>query len=405
MNIKQINQNEFEKFANDCEYHNFHQTMNYALLKAEEGYDYEIIGYFQDGEIKAASLVIIGKIGGKLYGYVPEGFLIDYSNKVLLADFTKELKKYYRKKNFSFIKVNPRVIIGTLNKKTGKVIENKMEFIPRFLINQGYTKLKDNLYFESRLPRFGAIINLNSYNENDLVKNTRNKIRKAIRKGIVIQKGQYNDINYLNEFLQKDDPDNKFHYLDYYSIFQKSNMIDCFVAKIDYKAFLENAQKGYDKEIYNNKVLSQKMLDNPSVRNVNNKMNSDSVLEAYHSDILKANKMVNVPDKVIAVALVIKYKETVSLLINAYDKNYSDFSANYLLFDTIINLYKDNYKYFDFNGIVGDFKDNPYSGLNRFKIGFNPNLYQYAGEYDLILSTMDYDALNRKGLLAKEFNK
>ena len=49
--------------------------------------------------------------------------------------------------------------------------------------------------------------------------------------------------------------------------------------------------------------------------------------------------------------------------------------------------------------------DNPYHGLNRFKNGFNPDIYEYIGEFDLVIDEKNYNHLLKSGLLAKEFNK
>ena len=43
--------------------------------------------------------------------------------------------------------------------------------------------------------------------------------------------------------------------------------------------------------------------------------------------------------------------------------------------------------------------------LNDFKIGFNPKIYEFIGEFDLVLKENQYNSLNKKGALAKEFNK
>ena len=58
------------------------------------------------------------------------------------------------------------------------------------------------------------------------------------------------------------------------------------------------------------------------------------------------------------------------------------------------------------NGITGDFTDkNPYNGLNNFKLGFNPKIYELIGEYDLILKPRAYKKLNNNGTLARVLNK
>ena len=56
--------------------------------------------------------------------------------------------------------------------------------------------------------------------------------------------------------------------------------------------------------------------------------------------------------------------------------------------------------------MTGDFSpSNPYYGLNEFKLGFKPDVYEYVGEYDLIIDEEDYFYLKETGALAKEFNK
>ncbi len=56
--------------------------------------------------------------------------------------------------------------------------------------------------------------------------------------------------------------------------------------------------------------------------------------------------------------------------------------------------------------MTGDLNSNNlYYGLNQFKIGFNPEVYEYIGEYDLIINENDYSYLKETGTLAKEFNK
>ena len=404
MKIKQITPNIFEEFADNHPYHNFHQTLNYALLKVEEGYKYEFVALYDGDEIKAACLVLGKKINGKPYGYIPDSFLIDYNDKELLKTFTKELIYYYKKQGFIFIKINPRVVIGHLDKKDGHSIPNEMSFLPKYLQSIGYTKLKDNMYFESRLPRFNAIIDLDFYDLDTINKNNRNKARKASRKGVEISLSDYDHVSYLSNVVGNNAFD-KYHFPDYYSIFDKNGMVDYFIAEIDYKEYLQNAQAAYEEELSRNRTINNLVISKPSKRMVNRKMNSDAALEAYHADILKANSLINENNCYIAACMVVKYKETATLLINGYDKKYKDFAPNYLMLYSVMDYYKDKFKYFDLNGIVGDFKDNKYHGLNRFKLGFNPTLVEYVGEYDLIINRLEYELLNKKGLLAEEFNK
>ena len=104
MFLRELSLDEFEKFSLTHFIGNFHESINYALLKTEEGFEYEFIGYGNEN-IVAAALILYKKIGNTYYGYSPRGFLIDYSNEYLLAEFTKQIKEYYKKKKFTFIKI------------------------------------------------------------------------------------------------------------------------------------------------------------------------------------------------------------------------------------------------------------------------------------------------------------
>ena len=142
-------------------------------------------------------------------------------------------------------------------------------------------------------------------------------------------------------------------------------------------------------------------------KSINKKMESDRKLTAYKNNVQLATSLNKRKDKLyIAGALVIKYQNRIQILISGYDKKYKNFDANYFLHYAILDYYKNDYDYADLNGMTGDFsKDNPYHGLNAFKLGFHPRVYEYIGEYDLAIKPMKYKKLRLNGNLAKEFNK
>ena len=163
----------------------------------------------------------------------------------------------------------------------------------------------------------------------------------------------------------------------------------------------------YEKELeINNRLVSLLNREN-NKRNLNKKMDSDRKILNYKQDVKFATELNTKKDKVyIAGALVIKYQNRVQILMSGYDKKYKRFEANYYLHDEILKYYQKNYDYAELNGLTGDFsKDNPYLGLNEFKIGFNPRIYEYIGEFDLPLNEKKYLKMRSNGELAKIFNK
>lgn len=407
MHIKELTMAEFDAFASLHSLGSYHQSSDYALFMAENGYDYDLIGYVDElGIIKAAALILIKKLNFHYkYGYSPKGFLIDYFNQNLLKSFTEALKKYYEKQ-LVFIKINPELAIGEVNKKSKLVNYNQNIVIRSNLKDLGYIKLKDNIYFESLIPRYNGIINLKEYNFNDLSKNTKNKIRKASKKGLVFEKKERKDLDTLYEFVKRKKDITNYYYKNYYNVFSRKDACDLFLVKIDYEKYLLNSKELYDQELIKNNELSEKLINNNDTLIINEKMNSDRTLLSYKNDIEIATKGLREKKEVyIAGALTIKYKNRVNIIISGIDPKYRNFNANYYLHYRLIEFYKTNYKYLDLNGLTGDFNPtNPYKGLNDFKIGFNPNIYEFIGEFDLVLNNKIYHQLNKNGTLAKVFN-
>ncbi len=406
MFIREMSLAEFKEFANTHFIGNFHESINYALIKAEEGFEYEFIAYGAD-DIVGAALILYKKIGNVYFGYSPRGFLIDYSNDYLLEDFTNKIKEYYKNRNFAFIKINPEIAIAKLNKDTMNFEYNENYKIIDMLTKNGYKKLKNNMNFEALLPRVNAIIKLDGYDYNNLSKNTRNKVKKGIRKGLILEKANPDKLNIFYKFIKNKINRDEYYYNDFYNVFSKTLDVDLMLVKVDYKAFLINAQEAYNEELRRNASFNNKLITNNNANAINAKMNSDKALLSYKNDIAEASKNLNTGlETYVAGALVIKHQNRVIIQISGFNKAMSRFSPNYFLYYALIKYYQQEYKYLDLNGITADLsKENHYYGLNRFKMGFNPDVYEYIGEFDLVIDEKQYEKLLKSGLLAKEFNK
>lgn len=406
MFIREMSLAEFKEFANTHFIGNFHESINYALIKAEEGFEYEFIAYGAD-DIVGAALILYKKIGSVYFGYSPRGFLIDYSNDYLLEDFTNKIKEYYKNRNFAFIKINPEIAIAKLNKDTMNFKYNENYKIIDMLTKNGYKKLKNNMNFEALLPRVNAIIKLDGYDYNNLSKNTRNKVKKGIRKGLILEKANPDKLNIFYKFIKNKINRDEYYYNDFYNVFSKTLDVDLMLVKVDYKAFLINAQEAYNEELRRNASFNNILITNNNANAINAKMNSDKALLSYKNDIAEASKNLNTGlETYVAGALVIKHQNRVIIQISGFNKAMSRFSPNYFLYYALIKYYQQEYKYLDLNGITADLsKENHYYGLNRFKMGFNPDVYEYIGEFDLVIDEKQYDKLLKSGLLAKEFNK
>ena len=135
---------------------------------------------------------------------------------------------------------------------------------------------------------------------------------------------------------------------------------------------------------------------------INQKMESDKIVANCQKHLVDATSLFSKYPKGIIVGgiLTIEYEDEVSLIIEGFDKKYSEYDPNYLLKWLLIEKYnKEEKGSFNLNGIVGEFKTpNKYEGLNESKLGFGADAVEYIGEFDLIINKTIYSIYERRKL-------
>ena len=64
MQIKELTIEEFTNYQINHQFSNYYQTINYALIMAENGYEYDLIGLVDDSNnILASSLILTIQLG------------------------------------------------------------------------------------------------------------------------------------------------------------------------------------------------------------------------------------------------------------------------------------------------------------------------------------------------------
>lgn len=409
MKIVTLSEAEFTEFSYNHKYGNLYQTVNYAKVMKEEGYDYHLLGFTNNSnELIGATMILFKQVFlSYKMAYAPFGFLIDYSNNDLVEELTNKLKKMLLKQKFIYLKINPKINCSERNKK-GNIIAYNPETndILEILQKNGYNHSGFNNFFENEKPRWNAILKLTASNENlykDLSKQTRNKINKAIRCGIEIQRGTEKDIDILYEFIKR-----KHHRsLNYYRNILKEFKEDAtiYLAKINTKEYVAKSKDAYEKELEINELYNEELQENSQKGRditaiINKKMESDKRLAIYQSNLVQAtNYFGKYPDGLtVGGLLAIKYQNSMNLIIEGFNQKYRRFNPNYLLkWEFIKKLNLEEFQYFNLNGIVGEFKEkNKYSGLNEMKLGYNASAIEYIGEFELVINKVIYNIYQTK---------
>jgi len=408
MKMIELTKEKFEEFANKNIYYNYCQTEDYAEVMSKTGFNYTFIGYTtNDYEILAAGMFLVKKIASYYYAYSPKGFIIDYSDSDLVRRFSNNLKKYFKRRNIVFLKINPEIPIADIDTNTYERINSRNLDILENFRRLGYKRRKETEPLQLLQPRLTALINLKEYDINKLDKRVRNKINSSNTKGLELEICNEDKIEVLYEFIKNMKDRSLDYYKNFYNSFKKNNNAELLLVKVNYETYLKNAKKRVEEEQSKNEELNELLKQDTSEKNLHEKMESDKILEEYKQDIVFATQgLKNNEDKYVAGAIIIKHKNKVNILIAGVDKNYNYLNPNYFLHHKIVEKYKEEFEILDINGIADDFNpDSKFYGLNKFKMGFNSKIVEYIGELDLIISNWKFKILENNNLLSNEFTK
>ena len=409
MEFRELTNQEFIDFTSSFKFKSIYQTPEYGFIMNNQGYDSIIVGLLDNGKIIAASLILIRKENGFKYAYSPRGFLLNYNDSDLLITFSTHLKKYLSKKGVMGIKINP-MIIKSIYSDNREIKNDNYDKLYNQLITSNYYHLGYNNFFESLNPRFEAVIDLNKSIEtlfNNVKKEYKTKVRNCYNNGIRIFKGNIDTIDEIQQFTLKKYNYNNLYFKDCFEFFSKRNMVDLYYTKLDTKVYLKHIQEKLsyyeEKSNYYNELLMKKHTNNDSI--IKRKINIDNYLNQYQNDLVTAtNYLKNYPDGIITAAIIIiKQNKEVNILIDSYDKRFKKLNSKHLLIWQLIEIYKKSgFTKFNLGGLSSiTTTDNKYSGLNSFKIGFGADVYEYAGDFELITNRKNYE-LHRNFLPIKK---
>lgn len=402
MQIRELTNDQFKQFISTYPMGSIYQTPEYALTMNHQNYNSLLLGYIDDNNsIVAASVILIERLSGFKYAYAPRGFLIDYNDEKLVNKFTIDLKRYLGKKDVIAIKISPNIPIKIYDEKTNITYQNnQFDQIVTTLQKNDYFHMGYNNYFEAHKPRFEAVINIDMpYYQifNNLKKQVRTKIRSAANKGVSVYKGNETNLEYL--YLQAKDkyPRSLQYYQDCYKFMSKNDMVEFFYAKLDTEQYLKKIKKQY--EYYENRTilinqLIQKADTKKKNRLLNKKLKLDLEFANCKTTLIEATKLLaEFPDGIITASIMVsKHKDEIRILADGYDERFKQFNSKHFLIWQLISRYSNQgYKKFNLGGMTSmKVTNNPYKGLNQFKLGFNPQVYEYVGDLELITNKIKY---------------
>lgn len=416
MKLIKLNKKDFKSFADKHPQITFHQTKEWANLKKVNNWQAHYIGLENDNDEIVAGAMILSKtlpiIKKKMF-YSPRGFLIDYNDKKLLETFTNELKKYIKKEQGIFVKIDPFVEYQEHDNdgnivKDGYNNKNAVENLKQL----GYKFFGFNLMQDTLQPRWMHVIETKNRTLDDVMKDMESKTRQILRKnercGITTREITRDELPIFKDIMKHTSDRREFvdRPLSYYEAMwdnlHDSGILKILIAEIDFNIYEKNTieekektEKSLKERIYKKDKGILKM--NEKKFNSSNKQDEETIkrLEKQLEKIKELKEEYGDKEILGGILFLIYGNEVLSLHGGSHAKLMQFQSAYTIHFEGVKMAVEGNYNRYNFYGITGDFrKENPLYGLYLFKKSFGGHVVELIGEYDLIISKFWYNTYN-----------
>jgi len=386
MKIEKLTSKEFQEFSQNNKYLTFHQRESWGKLKINNGWSYEMVGLKDKNKVIAAALLLYKKAPlGVNICYSPRGFLIDFDNKNLIKDFVQQLKIYLKKKNVTFLKVDPYIphLERDINGNIVEDGENNTKLV-EYLKKIGFVHYGYNKTMETELqPRWMFTLDVAGKSEDDLMrqmtKQTRKNVKKTQKIGLDLEKIGVEGLKEYKKITEH--TGNRRGFIDrplsyYQSMFKElGDDLSIILCYLDTKKSIRLLEEE-TKKINSYSDITEKRKS--ELDDINNKIKEIKTLEKkYGKKICLAGSM---------------FISCGSELLNLYGGGYDEFmkwNAMYAIQWHAIKYAANNgYQTYNFYGIEGNFEksNNPMYGVYEFKKGFGGQVVELIGEFDLIIN-------------------
>jgi len=393
MRLIEVTGVEFDKFATKHPLNNLQQNSTWGTIERYNGWEDHYILFENDDEFIGGCLILKKKFLKYTKMYSPRGILIDYQKKKYLKECIDLLKQYGKENKAIFIKLEPYLMYQELD-KNGTIVENGINNFSVFNYLTRDLKLKHRGFSFNKFysnSRYISALSLDKDIET-IEKEYTPKCKSSIKKAT----DNFIDIHYfkkdeLNEFYSclEDSADHHSFYnpsIEYfnelYDIFEKSSngwFVGC---KMNVKKNKENLEKLINE--LDEKIKKLKPTDKKIKEFINEKNAFQKRLELI--------KDIKEETLTLCGSIFIEIGDTLYYYISGSKREYLSFCGPYLLQREMIRIAKQKkLKTYNFLGISGIFDPkHPRYGVIYFKKGFNADMIELMGEFDIVINHFGY---------------
>lgn len=378
--LTDINNEKYTEFIKSHKYGNMMQAIEWSSIKNTWGAVRVAVSDDEDNIIAAAQVLT-----RKGLWYVPRGPILDYNNKELLGFFLTNLKKFAKTKQAKLVKLDIPIAVKDeklANFKDVDVDRSNDELIKTFK-SYGYNHKGFSLDMSSTIqPRFNTVTKLEKPVPDLFSKDTRRLIRDADKKFVEVRRcGKEN----LDDFLFALACTEKRKNISLRGREYFENLLDTFGDNALLYISYINVEKAI-KECHNRKENLEKEIEELGEKSPKKKRTLEEQVAGTDKLIALFNGLEiedKSKDQVISAAITIAYGNHAEIIYAGMNEDFAKLPAQYKVFsDTMKKAQEMGIREVSMGGIEGSLNDS----LLGFKSKFSPNIVEYYGEFDLVIS-------------------
>lgn len=378
--LTDINNEKYTEFIKSHKHGNMMQAIEWSAIKNTWGAVRVAVSDDEDNIIAAAQVLT-----RKGLWYVPRGPILDYNNKELLGFFLTNLKQFAKTKQAKLVKLDIPIAVKDeklANFKDVDVDRSNDELIKTFK-SYGYNHKGFSLDMSSTIqPRFNTVTKLDQPVPDLFSKDTRRLIRDADKKFVEVRRcGKEN----LDDFLFALACTEKRKNISLRGREYFENLLDTFGDNALLYISYINVEKAL-KECHNRKENLEKEIEELGEKSPKKKRTLEEQVAGTEKLIALFNGLEiedKSKDQVISAAITIAYGNHAEIIYAGMNEDFAKLPAQYKVFsDTMKKAQEMGISEVSMGGIEGSLNDS----LLGFKSKFSPNIVEYYGEFDLVIS-------------------
>ncbi|MDU0995100.1 MAG: aminoacyltransferase, partial [Staphylococcus lugdunensis] len=396
MKFMTITAEEFDQFTKTHFSHYTQSSMHY-LTRSEMKHDVHLVGVKDDqNEVIAACLLTEAPaLRFFKYFYTHRGPVMDYSNIELVHFFFKSLTNFLKQRNCLYVLVDP-YILENLHNADGEILKSyDNRAVIKTLEDLGYKHQGWSVGYDMMSQiRWLSVLDLKDKNEDQLMKEmdyqTRRNIKKTYEMGVKVKTLPIEDTHTFFELFQMAEEKHGFsfrdepYFIEMQKIYQDHAMLK--LAYIDLNDYLATLKADRDKLKQQLSDIETALQESPNSNK--NKNKHTQVTQQVASNQRKIKETETQMDKEghilnLAAALYIYNDHEMYYLSSGSNPKYNAYMGAYRLQWEMIKFAKEHHlDRYNFYGVTGDFsEDAEDAGVQKFKEGFNAQVYEYIGDF------------------------